>query len=185
VRHPAAEGFSLEAPKQGVEKLRAAYLFAVNIPANGSEVLEIEESTPMQKHVDIRTAGGIAEIGVYLKTNSRLDPELKDKLEQVISMHRGMMDLNERITTFQKQMDVYRERIDEINQQLVSLRKVPQAGELSRHLAKKMEEISARLQKSTISVADLEGQLLTERIALEDRLAELTLERRKDAVAGR
>jgi len=74
---------------------------------------------------------------------------------------------------------VYRERVEEINAQLVSLRRVAQAGELSRHLAKKMEEISQRLQKATIDAADLEAKRLTERVAMEDQLSELTLENRK------
>ena len=75
---------------------------------------------------------------------------------------------------------MYRERIEEINAQLVSLRKVTQASELSRHLAKKMEEMSQRLQRATIDAADLEAQRLTERVAMEDQLSELTLEKRKE-----
>jgi hypothetical protein len=91
-----------------------------------------------------------------------------------------MAELAERLETIQAQSNVYRERIDEINAQLVSLRKVTQANELSRHLAKKMEEISQRLQRATIDAADLEAQRLTERVALEDQLSELTLEKRKE-----
>jgi hypothetical protein len=63
---------------------------------------------------------------------------------------------------------------------------VPQAAELSRNLAKKMGEISDRLQKSTLDAASVEGERLTRRVALEDRLAELTLEsRREAAIANR
>jgi hypothetical protein len=91
-----------------------------------------------------------------------------------------MAELGERLATIQAQSNVYRERIEEINAQLVSLRKVTQASELSRHLAKKMEEISQRLQKATIDAADLEAKRLTERVAMEDQLAELTLEKRKE-----
>jgi hypothetical protein len=91
-----------------------------------------------------------------------------------------MVELSERLATIQAQSNVYRERIDEINVQLVSLRRVAQAGELSRHLAKKMEEMSQRLQKATIDAADLEAKRLTERVAMEDQLAELTLEKRKE-----
>jgi hypothetical protein len=67
-----------------------------------------------------------------------------------------------------------------INAQLVSLRKVPQAGELSRHLAKKMEEIGQCLQRATIDAADLEAQRLNERVAMDDQLSELTLETAKN-----
>ncbi len=177
VRHPVTAGFKLEMPEKGLEKLGGAYLFAVTVPANDSVKLSIEESTPIQKSLDIRTDGGIAELGLYLHSASKLDPELAAKLEKVIERHRAMAELGERLETIQAQSNVYRERIDEINAQLVSLRKVTQASELSRHLAKKMEEISQRLQRATIDAADLEAKRLTERVAMEDQLSELTLEK--------
>ena len=185
VRHPITEGFKLEAPTPsgGVEKLGGAYLFAVTVPANDSVTLAIEESTPLQKSLDIRTDSGIAELGLYLRTASQLEPELSSKLSRVVERHRALVELGERLATIDAQSTVYRERIEEINAQLVSLRRVPQASELSRHLAKKMEEISQRLQKATIDSADLEAQRLTERVAMEDQLAELTLgkiEKRKE-----
>ena len=183
VRHPITEGFKLEAPSSGVEKLGGAYLFAVSVPPNGSASLAIEESTPMQKSLDIRSPDGIAELGVYLDSASKLEPELERKLAQVVDRHRAMVELDERLITIQAQTNVYRQRIEEINAQLVSLRRVTQAGELSRHLAKKMEEISQRLQKATIDAADLEAKRLTERVAMEDQLSELTLENRKPSKA--
>ncbi|HEY3252696.1 MAG TPA: OmpA family protein [Polyangiaceae bacterium] len=179
LRHPITEGFKLEAPASGVERLGGAYLFAVNVPANESVNLAIEESTPIQKSLDIRSEGGIAELGLYLHSASKLEPELASKLSHVVERHRAMVELDERLVTIQAQSNVYRERIEEINAQLVSLRRVAQAGELSRHLAKKLEELSSRLQKATIDAADLEGKRLTERVAMEDQLSELTLENRK------
>ena len=180
VRHPISDGFKLEAPSSGVEKLGGAYLFAVKVPANDSVSLAIEESTPMEKALDIRTDDGVTQLGLFLHTAAKLDPELTTQLAHVVERHRAMVELGERLETIQAQSNVYRERIEEINTQLVSLRRVTQAGELSRHLAKKMEEISQRLQKATIDAADLEAQRLTERVAMEDQLAELTLEKRKE-----
>jgi len=180
VRHPITEGFKLEAPASGVEKLGGAYLFAVNVPPNESVNLAIEESTPIQKSLDIRTEGGIGELGLYLRSASKLEPELSSKLSHIVERHRAMVELDERLVTLQAQSNVYRERIEEINAQLVSLRRVAQASELSRHLAKKMEEMSQRLQKATIDAADLEAKRLTERVAMEDQLSELTLENRKE-----
>ena len=179
VRHPISEGFKLEAPASGVEKLGGAYLFAVNVPANESVKLSIEESTPMQKSLDIRDDDGIKALGLYLHSAAKLEPELAAKLAHIVDRHRAMVELDERLLTLQAQSNVYRERIEEINAQLVSLRRVAQAGELSRHLSKKMEEISQRLQKTTIDAADLQAKRLTERVAMEDQLSELTLENRK------
>ena len=182
VRHPISDGFKLESPalSNGVEKLGGAYLFTVVVPANDSAVLAIDESTPLQKSLDIRTDDGIAQLGLFLHSAARLDPELASKLSRVVERHRAMVELGERLTTIQAQSNVYRQRIEEINAQLVSLRRVAPAFELSRHLAKKMEELSQRLQKATIEAADLEAKRLTERVAMEDRLAELTLEKRHE-----
>jgi len=96
-------------------------------------------------------------------------------LEQVVELHRQMAELQEKRQTAELQSQTYRDRVDELNVQLVSLRKVTQAQVLSRSLAQKMDEISQRLQKLTLQVADIDGQILAQRVTLEDRLAELTL----------
>jgi hypothetical protein len=186
VRHMPAPGHTLSAPASGFEKLRGAYLFPVTVPPGGSLKLTIEEATPIQKTVDVRTPGGIADLGLYLETAKALPDDLKQRLLQVLQMHRELAELDEKLTTISTQIEMYRARVDELNAQLVTLRRVPQAADLSRNLAKKMQEISDKLQKSTLDAASVEGQRLTRRVALEDRLAELTLESRRDqAVAGR
>lgn len=186
VRHLPAAGYTLTAPSAGFEKLRGAYLFPVTVPAGGTLNLTIEESTPIQKTVDARSSAGVAELGLYLKTAKNLPEDLKLKLGQVLTMHRELGELDEKLETIETQIQMYRARVDELNAQLVTLRKVPQAAELSRNLAKKMSEISDKLQKSTLDAASVEGERLTRRVALEDRLAELTLETRRDqAVANR
>lgn len=186
VRHLPAAGHTLVAPTSGFEKLRGAYLFPVTVPAGGSLKLSIDESTPISKSVDVRTPAGVGQLGLYLKTAKNLPDDLRQKLQTVLQMHRELVELDEKLQTISTQIEMYRARVDELNSQLVTLRKVPQAQELSRDLAKKMAEISDSLQKATLSAASVEGQRLTRRVALEDRLAELTLEsRNQQAVAGR
>ncbi len=180
VRHQPAAQHQLIAPTQGVEKLRGAYLFPVTVPAGGSFTLNIEEATPIRKSVDVRTNAGVAELGLYLKVARGLPEELKQKLAQVLAMHRELAELDERLRTIATQVQMYRARVDELNEQLVTLRRVPQAAELSRNLAQKMAEISDKLQKATLAAASAEGERLTRRVALEDRLAELTLDSQRE-----
>ena len=59
--------------------------------------------------------------------------------------------------------------------QLVALKKLPQGEKLRKHLSDKMEEISEKLQSSTMELAELKGRLMTLGVELEDKLAELTL----------
>lgn len=186
VRHLPAAGHTLIAPTSGFEKLRGAYLFPVTVPPGAAIKLTIEEATPISKSVDARTAAGVGELGLYLKAAKNLPDDLRQKLQTVLQMHRELVELDEKLQTIATQVEMYRARVDELNTQLVTLRKVPQAQDLSRNLAKKMAEISDKLQKATLDSAGVEGERLTRRVALEDRLAELTLEASKDqAVAKR
>ncbi|MBN2197350.1 MAG: OmpA family protein [Polyangiaceae bacterium] len=176
VRHAVAGGYTLLPGEVKPEKLGGAYLFLVTVPAKGALKLAIQEATPTEKSVDVNTEGGIREIAVFLEHSPRdLDPDLQRRLNEILELDRAMQDVRERIETVRIQMVEYRTRVDEINVQLVSLRRVTSAEELSRHLAKKMAEISERLQKATIEVTDLEAQLMTQRITLQDRVAELSL----------
>ncbi|MBI4704037.1 MAG: OmpA family protein [Deltaproteobacteria bacterium] len=178
VRHAVAAGFKLDKNAAEVERLGGAHLFRVVVPAGEAVELSIEEWTPVLKTVDIRTDGGIKDIALFLR-KAKIEPALQGRLDDIIKAHSAMRDLEERIDTLQQQMDVYRTRVDEINFQLVTLRKVPQAERLRSHLAKKMEEISEKLQQATIEMTDLKGQRMTLQIELQDKLAELTLKREK------
>jgi len=179
LRHKVAPGFELTAESEKaraeLSKLAGAHLFRVEVPASGAVELVVEEQTPLMKTVDIRTDRGVREIGMFLRTDD-LEPELKSKLQQVIAAHTEASNLQEKISVLEDQMAVYRTRIDEINVQLFTLEKVGQAGKLRRHLQQKMEEISDRLQDATMETTQLKGDLMTLRISLQDRLADLTLE---------
>ncbi|MBI5538163.1 MAG: hypothetical protein HY898_35905 [Deltaproteobacteria bacterium] len=180
VRHAVAEGWTLKAgAQQKFEKLSGAYLFPVTVPARSSIDLVIEETMPIAKTVDIRTDVGVSAIELFLRT-ARLDEGLKGKLDDIVRLHKENANLQQKIETIESQMQVYRVRVDELHVQLVTLRQVPNAQALSRNLAQKMEEISNRLQKTTIEVTDLKGKLMTGQIAIQDRLAELTLAPTKD-----
>jgi hypothetical protein len=185
VRHAVADGYSLELPHDGVEKFRDAYLIPVKLAANSSATLKIEEATPIKKTVDIRTDGGVSELKLFLESNAaRLEPTTRAGLEQVVELHRRMAELEEKRQTAELQSETYRERIDELNEQLVSLRRVAQAQALSHNLAQKMDDMSQKLQKLTLVIADIDGQILAQRVTLEDRLAELTLAK-SSAVAAK
>jgi hypothetical protein len=165
------------------EKLGGAHLFRLSAPANGSVELVIEEWTPVKRTVDIRTDAGIKAIALYLKA-AKLTPELAKDLDEVVKRHTERANLEEHILTLEEQMRVYRTRVDEINIQLVTLRKLPQGQKLRAHLAERMEEISVKLQEGTISLADMKATLMSQRIELQDKLAEITLRSKDDKLAA-
>ena len=181
VRHAVPRGWRLGDTGASHRKLGGAYLFPVTVPPKGSIRLRIEAWTPLMKTVDLRTDAGVKAIGLYLSNTKDLDPAARAKLADIVKLHREISDLQEHVTTLASQMQVYRQRIDEIHLQLVTLRKVPSARKLSQHLASKMEDISQRLQDLTVQTTEIEGELMTKRITIQDRIAELTLAKKEEA----
>lgn len=181
VRHAVPRGWKLRAKASRYTKLSGAYLFPVKVPAQGAITLDIEEETPFEKTLTLTSNQGVKAVSLYLKKHEKLDPRLRAELAQILKLQRRIGNLSQKIGTLRQQMNDYRRRVDEIHVQLVTLRKVPHAQRLSRKLAKKMEEISDKLQDSTLKLTDLEGQQMTQQIELQDKLAELTLEPKTDA----
>ncbi|HZO16419.1 MAG TPA: hypothetical protein VFB62_24260 [Polyangiaceae bacterium] len=183
VRHKVASGYTLSQASRGrraeLEKLGGAHLFRVKVAAGETVELVVEEQTPLRKTVDIRTQSGIDAVALFLKKR-RISRELAEKLDGIVRTHTKQSDLEERIRTLDEQMTVYRTRVDELNSQLFTLKKVREANRLRQHLSEKMEEISGKLQQATMEITDHKGQLMTLRIELQDRIAELTLAPRKD-----
>ena len=190
VRHQVQKGFQLtkesEKARSKLEKLGGAHLFAVKVKAGEAVELIIEEWSPLMKTVDIRTDGGVRDIGLFLRKKD-VEPQLAEKLKLIVDRHRETENLEEKIALVDEQMVVFRQRIDEITVQLATLKTVRGAEKLRSHLIAKMEEISEKLQASTLELTELEGELMTQRIALQDRLAELTLEKKQspEEVAAR
>jgi len=176
VRHKVRPGYQLSTLGPEVappEKLDGAHLFRIQAPPGETMTLTLEEWTPVERTVDIHTDEGVRQLSLYLD-GAELPKKLQRGLSDVVERHMNRADLQEGISTLQEQMAVYRQRVDELNFQLVTLKKVRTASKLRKHLSDKMEEISDELQASTMKLADLKAQLMTERIELQDRLAELT-----------
>jgi hypothetical protein len=182
VRHKVQPGYELSTrgPKvETPEKLDGAHLFRIEAPAGQSVELVIEEHTPIRKTVDISSTQGVEAMALYLK-GAKLPEHLRQKLADIVERHQERMDLEEKIRTLDEQMVVYRTRVDELNIQLITLKKLPQGTKLRRHLSDKLEEISGKLQDGTMRLADMKAELMTRRIELSDRLAELSLEQKNE-----
>ena len=175
VRHAVAPGWTLRPTNLKMERLSGTYLFPVQVGARGATVVSLEETQPAQRTLDLHTTAGADSVGLYLKAETAIPEKLRQQLDEILALYRQMATVEQKVVTLAEQMNEYRTRVNELNDQLVTLRKVERAQDLSRHLAKKMQEISDRLQKATIESADLQEDLMTRRIRVQDRLAELTL----------
>ena len=174
VRHRVAEGYKLIGDHK-TEKLAGAELLKVTVPALASLTLDIEETTPIRKSIDLGGDAGMGELRLFLRKNQG-QPNLAAGLARIVSQHEQSANLQQHIELLDDQMRVFRTRVDEINVQLFTLRKLPQGERLRQHLSDRMQEISDKLQKATLERAELDGKRMTARIELQDAVAELTLD---------
>jgi outer membrane protein OmpA-like peptidoglycan-associated protein len=175
VRHAIPKGAQLRAGNLEVERLGADYVLPVEVAAHGEATLRIEQALPMTRAIDLRSPHSANGVAKWLDHAATIEPSAKEQLRAVLALHTEMAELEERRATLAEQSAEYRTRVDELNDQLVSLRNVQSAAELSRKLAGKMQEISRKLQEATLRSADLQGRLMTCRIRMQDQLAELQL----------
>jgi hypothetical protein len=174
VRRTMPTGYKLVKPA-AAEKLGASQLFRVVIEAHKSAEFTTEEATPVERTIDIRSAGDMAAVRAYITSAQAAEP-LKSQLAKLTKIQQDIANDEQRAQTIREQMSAYRARVDELHVQIVTLRAVKTGGAIMRNLEKKMQEMSDRLSQSTISLASLEEKLLIARIGLQDGIAELTLE---------
>jgi soluble cytochrome b562 len=176
LRHTVAPGYTLEKNESlSEEKLGAANLFKVIIPAHDKAEVEIAESTPVFKTIDVRAPEGIEEVRLYL-SHATIDPALEKKVQAVLALQKQMADTQEKLVTLHDQEAEYRTRMDELHNQIFTLKAVRTAGPLMHSLEQKLVEVSDRLSKATIDVVAAQETLMVAKVHFEDSVADLTLE---------
>lgn len=184
VRHTVPHGFELtkasageKGPNLPRERLGVAHLFRVEVDPGDKREVVIEEATPLFKTTDVRTQVGMDLVRVYLSSAAVQGP-LKVKLGELLEVQKEIGNLEQRIQTTREQMSEYRQRMDELHAQLVTLKLVKTAGPLMQSLEKKMQEMSDKLSKATIDVVALQEKLMISRIHFQDGVADLSLEQK-------
>jgi outer membrane protein OmpA-like peptidoglycan-associated protein len=177
VRHALPGGFSLRNQGKDVERLGSDFLFPLDVPARGTRELSIEQFHPTEHAIDLRTAQGAEQVATWLERATKVAPELSEQLKSVIALHREMAALSERHVTLDEQAGQYRQRMSELTEQLASLRKVRNAGDLAVHLGRKLREVNESAQQTAMKTTDVQENLMTARIRLQDQLADLRMVR--------
>ncbi|HVV82796.1 MAG TPA: hypothetical protein VHE35_06935 [Kofleriaceae bacterium] len=174
VRHTVQKGWMLLDAPEVREKIGDASLFEVDLGAGETKTVELSEATPLTRTLDLASPTTLDMMKVFVDSPNP-GPELKKQLEDLLAIHREVVDTGDKITSLRERATEYRERMDELNDQIVSLRKVKKAGALQKSLQDKMVEISDRVQKTTLDIVDSQEQLMLAKVRFQDALAELTL----------
>jgi hypothetical protein len=174
IRHNVNKGWTLLDAPPAYERIGESHLFEVHLKPNESKTVEIAEATPVERTLDLNADVTLDMMKVYVDAPEST-PELRDALKKVLALHRKLVDLSEEQTSINRRLGEYRERMDELHAQIVTLQAVKTGGELMTHLKEKMKDISERVQKSTLAMVDTEEKIMLTRVEFQDSIAELTL----------
>lgn len=174
VRHTLEKGWTLIDAPRSFERAGNAHLFAVDLAPNAVTRVEIAEAMPVQRTLDLDADETLEMMRVYVElpdANKALDKQLR----AVLATHKSMIDLATEQDSLRRRLADYKERMDELHAQLVSLQAVKTGGDLMVHLRAKMRDISNRVQATTMSIVDQEEKIMLARVRFQDQLAELAL----------
>jgi outer membrane protein OmpA-like peptidoglycan-associated protein/flagellar biosynthesis chaperone FliJ len=181
IRHTVADGYKLTKSPPGRDRLGSAYLFRVDLEPTSKMEVVIEEATPLFKSTDIRAPGGMDMVTAYL--SSAAEGRLKSAVSDLLKLHKEMANTEQQIATTRDEMGEYRTRMDELHNQIVTLKLVKSAGPLMTSLEKKLQEVSDRLSKATIDLVAFQEKLMVARIKFQDGVADLSLEKSEEKKA--
>ena len=174
IRHNVRKGWTLAESPDVYERFGESHLFAVDAPARETLTIEIVETTPLVRTVDLRSPVGIELMAAWIHS-TEVAAGFAEPMKQLMNLHGEIHDIRESIGLERDRMAEYRTRMGELHTQIVSLKRVRGGASLMRHLQSKMKDMSNRVQKATIHVVDLQEQLMLTRIRFQDGIAELTL----------
>lgn len=176
MRHTVEKGWKLINAPEVYESIGDAHLFMIELKAGETKVVDIEEATPIVKTVDLRTDVGLNMVKIFVEA-PHADPAFTEAMKKLLAIHKEIADHEQTMASVRQRLVDYRERMDELHAQLVTLEAVKSKGDLMTHLKTKMKEISERVQKETIDLVNLEEKAMLARIRFQDSVAELDFEK--------
>jgi hypothetical protein len=179
LRHTVAQGYQLTQSPEHEERMGNAHLFRIEVEPGAKLEVVLAESTPVMRSTDLRSPEGLELVKAYVSRDAAGGP-LKEQIADLLDIHKNMATVDEHIKTTREQMSDYRQRVDELHLQIVTLRAVKSAGPLMQSLERKMQEMSDKLSKATIDLVSLEEQRMIAKIHFQDKVADLSLEKTKD-----
>ncbi len=175
VRHTTHKGWTLlpDSPPS-FERVGDAHLFKVDLKPLETRTITIAEATPIERTLDLNADVTLDMMKVYVEAPDG-SPEIKDQLRKLLAIHKSLIDLAQEQDSLRRRLGDYKERMDELHAQIVTLQAVKTGNDLMSHLKTKMRDISDRVQKTTIALVDQEEKIMLARVRFQDAFAEMTL----------
>ncbi len=177
VKHVVPAGYKLTNRPEGGERFGDAHLFRVALAAGQTKLLELEEETPLERTLDMRTGEAMDLLRVYLQMPAG-DATLATSLQKLLKLHQEIGHHEEAIHGLRERAGELRVRMDELHAQIFDLQALRTGGALLAHLKDKMKDISTQVQKNTLAIVEQQEKMTLVKVLLADGLADLTLERK-------
>ena len=177
VKHVVPAGYKLTNRPEGGERFGDAHLFRVALAAGQTKLLELEEETPLERTLDMRTGEAMDLLRVYLQMPAG-DATLATSLQKLLKLHQEIGHHEEAIQGLRERAGELRVRMDELHAQIFDLQALRTGGALLAHLKDKMKDISTQVQKNTLAIVEQQEKMTLVKVLLADGLADLTLERK-------
>ncbi|MBA3397192.1 MAG: OmpA family protein [Deltaproteobacteria bacterium] len=174
IRHTINKGWTIVAAPDSFERVGDAHLFQIQLKPHEVKTVLISEATPVERTLDLNADVTLGMMKVFVETADG-SPELKEQLRKLLGNHKSLIDLAQEQTSLRRRLGDYKERMDELHAQILTLQAVKTGNDLMSHLKTKMRDISNRVQKTTIDLVDSEEKIMLARVRFQDALAELTL----------
>jgi hypothetical protein len=182
VKHVVPAGYRLTSAHTS-ERFGDAHLFRVALAPGQTKLLELEEETPVERTLDLRTGEAMDLLRAYLEMPAG-DTSLAESLHKLLKLHQDIGQHEEKIQGLRERASELRVRMDELHAQIFDLQALRTGGTLLAHLKDKMKEISDQVQKNTLAIVEQQEKLTLVKIQLADGLSDLTLEKRAVAAAS-
>jgi hypothetical protein len=175
IRHTVQKGWSIVKAPESFERIGDAHLFQIELEPNEVKTVLISEATPMEQTLDLNADVTLDMMRIYVEA-ADASPELKDQLRKLLGIHKNLIDLAQEQDSLRRRLADYKERMDELHAQILTLQAVKTGNDLMSHLKSKMKDISNRVQKATIDLVDQEEKIMLARVSFQDKLADLQLD---------
>ena len=180
VRHTVEQGWTVREAPPEASRFGDARLYAVQLAAGEQKTVTIEDATPLERTVDLRTPDGMDLVQAWLQAPAH-DPRMSEDFKRIVGLHQEMARSQEQIDHLRERQAEYRSRADELGGQIFQLKLVKTAGSLMVHLQQKMKDASQQVHDATGELVDAQERLMVARVKFQDALAELTLARQTAA----
>ena len=112
-------------------------------------------------------------LSAYFRKQKENSP-LSRRAAALEASHRSIAKKLRQIDLVAGKLALYRGRLDELHNQLVTLEIVKSRGKLLRNIKTRMTEMSNRVQQNIAGVIELREQIMVERFAYREMLASLS-----------